>query len=308
MQRRVGALGKTGRTFPGPARKLRALVRTLRPQQWAKNVLLFVPALLAHQLGSSASLVAGFLLFSLCASGVYVANDLLDIQSDRQHPRKKTRPFAAGELSAPLGVALAIGLPLATLVGAYALAPAFAAWLAGYLALTLAYSFILKLKPVADVITLAALYTCRLFAGAALAQVELSTWVLAFGMFVFLSLAFVKRFTELLPLAEQPSTSLPARGYLGGDLDMIRIFGPVSGYLAVLVFALYLESDKVRSLYAHPARLWLCLPALLYWITRLWLIAQRRALHHDPVIFALRDPESYVVAAWMIAVAVWAAR
>ena len=307
MEERLVASGKMGRVFVREDPPPWPLLRALRPQQWTKNLLLFVPAALAHQLDAWPWLLLAWAAFSLCASGVYVLNDLLDLEADRNHPRKRGRPFAAGVLPVRRGLLLAIALPAGAALAASFLPWAFAAWLALYLAATLAYSAWLKRKPAVDVIVLAGLYTLRLLAGASVAEVDVSTWLLAFGMFFFLSLAFVKRFTELLPLTDAPEKWLPGRGYVGADLEIIRVVGPVSGYLAVLVLAFYIDSDKVRSLYAAPARLWLECPALLYWITRLWFFAQRRALHDDPVVFALTDPESWLVAAWMVGVAVWAA-
>ena len=204
-------------------------------------------AILAHKLDDWDILLLAFAAFSLCASGVYVLNDLCDIESDRRHPRKRTRPFASGSLPIRRGVVLAILLPLMAAGTASFVSWSFAGWLGGYFLLTCAYSMWLKRKVVVDVIALASLYTLRLLAGADVAEVEVSAWLLAFGMFFFLSLAFAKRFTELLPLDRSPEKWLPGRGYLGADVDIIRVLGPVSGYLAVLVLALYIDSDKVRS-------------------------------------------------------------
>ena len=298
---------RTGTVFPQSGNRARAALRAIRPQQWSKNLLLFVPAVLAHQHTGWPALVLAWAAFSLCASAVYVMNDLFDIESDRRHPRKRARPFAGGALTVEFGGLLAAALFFIAFNLASHLPWAFAGWLALYFTMTCAYSAWLKRKLVIDVITLASLYTVRLLAGASVVGVEVSTWLLAFGIFFFLSLAFVKRFTELLPLTDLPDEWLPGRGYIGADVGIIRVLGPVSGYLAVLVLALYIDSGKVRSLYPEPARLWLECPALLYWITRLWFFAQRRALHDDPVVFALTDPESWLVAAWMAGVAVWAA-
>lgn len=308
IEERLVASGKMGRLFIRENAPHWSLLRALRPLQWAKNALLFVPAVLAHQLDDWPMLLLAFAAFCLCASGVYVLNDLFDIESDRRHPRKRTRPFASGLVAIRRGVMLAVLLPAMSAVVASFVSWPFAGWLACYFALTCAYSAWLKRKLVVDVVALPGLYTVRLLAGASVAEVEVSAWLLAFGMFFFLSLAFAKRFTELLPLTDLPEKWLPGRGYVGADVDIIRVLGPVSGYLAVLVLALYIDSDKVRSLYAEPTRLWFECPALLYWITRLWFFAQRRALHDDPVVFALTDPESWVVAAWMAGVAVWAAQ
>jgi 4-hydroxybenzoate polyprenyltransferase/phosphoserine phosphatase len=303
LRRKVESLGKPGRVVESGRNLGWTILRALRPQQWSKNVLLVVPAVLAHDLRSWPQLLLAFFAFSLCASSVYIFNDLMDIDADRRHPQKCRRPFASGELPVSLGLVLTMGLLIGALLISVTLLPTiFLRWLALYFAATLAYSLWLKRKLVVDVVTLAGLYTMRLMAGAAVAGTEVSAWLLSFGMFFFFGLAFAKRFTEVLPLMNVPDRWLPGRGYLGADLDIIRVVGPVSGYLAVLVLALYIDSEKVRSLYQRPDYLWLVCPALLYWITRLWFFAQRRALHDDPVVFALTDPESWVVAIWSLAI------
>lgn len=301
------ALERPGRAFCGDEPWPKAAARALRPQQWAKNLLLLVPALLAHQAYAWSRLLLAFLAISLCASGVYVLNDLLDLESDRRHARKRHRPFASGALSILQGLVLAVSLPVAGLALSLLLPATFSAWLSIYYVLTLAYSGWLKSKAVVDVILLASLYTVRLCAGSSVAQVELSTWLLAFSMFLFLSLAFAKRFTELAGLAETPGHQLPGRGYIGSDLEIVRTCGICSGYLAVLVLALYIDSSNVQLLYPKPGRLWLLCPALLIWITRLWLLAQRRILHDDPVVFALTDLKSWLLALWCLALGTWAA-
>jgi 4-hydroxybenzoate polyprenyltransferase/phosphoserine phosphatase len=303
LLRHVASLGNPGVMIDVGRNRWRSVLRALRPQQWSKNVLLFVPAILAHDLRSWLQLMLAFLAFSLCASSVYVFNDLMDIDADRRHPQKCRRPFAAGALSVSTGIGMTITLLLlAFAISLACLSPMFLRWIGAYFAATLAYSLWLKRKLVVDVVTLAGLYTLRLMAGAAVAGTEVSAWLLSFGMFFFFGLAFAKRFTEVLPLTNVPERWLPGRGYIGADLDIIRVVGPVSGYLAVLVLALYIDSEKVRLLYQRPDYLWLVCPALLYWITRLWFFAQRRALHDDPVVFALTDPESWVVALWSLGI------
>jgi len=303
LRRHVASLGNPGVMIDVGRNRWRSVLRALRPQQWSKNVLLFVPAILAHDLRSWPQLMLAFLAFSLCASSVYVFNDLMDIDADRRHPQKCRRPFAEGALPVSTGIGMTITLLLlAFVISLTCLSPMFLRWIGAYFAATLAYSLWLKRKLVVDVVTLAGLYTLRLMAGAAVAGTEVSAWLLSFGMFFFFGLAFAKRFTEVLPLTNVPERWLPGRGYIGADLDIIRVVGPVSGYLAVLVLALYIDSEKVRLLYQRPDYLWLVCPALLYWITRLWFFAQRRALHDDPVVFALTDPESWVVALWSLGI------
>jgi 4-hydroxybenzoate polyprenyltransferase len=285
---------------PGPSASS-ATLRALRPQQWIKNLLLFVPVLLAHDVLDAGRLLGallGFVAFCLCASGGYVLNDLLDREADRQHPRKRHRPFAAGHLSASQGgvliaLLLAAALGLATQVGA-----SFLGLLALYAALTVAYSLWLKQKLFLDVLLLSALYSLRVFAGAVAARVEISQWLLGFSLFLFLSLAFVKRFCELRQLAaSSPGASPARRGYRPEDLALIQMLGSTSGYLSVLVLALYISSSDVVRLYATPQLLWAVCPVLLYWLTRIWFLAGRGELPDDPLLFAAADPQSYAAGA-----------
>jgi 4-hydroxybenzoate polyprenyltransferase len=278
-------------------RPLVALLRAMRPHQWIKNVLVLIPLVLAHQLTDRGRVVSGVFAFCamcLCASAVYVVNDLLDIQADRRHPAKRRRPFASGRASIPGGLLLVI----ACLTGSVAfLAPLpwkFGAALGLYLLLTTAYSVWLKRKPLVDVMLLAALYTLRIIAGAMAVQVMLTMWLLAFSMFFFLSLAFVKRYSELVQIEHAGGDEPRGRGYSISDLQIIEAAGTASGYMSVLVFCNYLDSAMVRSLYARPQVLWLVAPLLLYWITRCWLLARRRLMHDDPVVFALRDRTSRI--------------
>jgi 4-hydroxybenzoate polyprenyltransferase len=296
--------------FPGES-KAKAVITALRPHQWVKNLLLFIPLILAHKLGDFSKLshaVFAFWSFSLCASGIYIINDLLDLESDRRHATKRRRPFASGKLSARAGVALSTLL----LIGAFALTLAvpweFAAMLAVYFALTTAYSFWLKRKLLIDVILLAGLYTHRIIAGGAATGVQPTMLLLAFSMFFFLSLAFAKRYSELIQVEDAGEEHVAGRGYQVRDLRVIESIGPSSGYLAVLVFCHYLDTPKVTELYAHPRLLWLVAPVLLYWITRIWFIARRRQLHDDPIIFAMRDRKSHIcgiLAALIVVVASW---
>ena len=279
----------------------RALLRLIRPQQWVKNILVLVPLLLSHmvlQLPRLASAVAALVAFSLCASAVYVVNDLLDVHADRLHPRKRRRPIAAGEVTIPQAGLLAVGLIIAAVGLAAATLPLpFLGVLALYFATSQAYSLVLKRVPVLDVIVLAGLYAVRLLAGAVATNVAISAWLLAFALFFFLSLAYVKRYTELTMLRERGEGGTARRGYEVPDLELVRSVGPASGYLSVLVLALYTSNESVRSLYPHAQFLWLLGPVLLYWISRVWLLAHRGLMHDDPIVFAVKDRTSYVVGA-----------
>jgi 4-hydroxybenzoate polyprenyltransferase len=241
--------------------------------------------------------------FSLCASGVYVANDLLDLAADRRHPRKSRRPFAAGTLPLAAGLAAAPALTLAAFAVALCVSTAFAAVLGLYFLLTLAYSLSLKRVVMLDVVVLAALYTLRIVAGGVATLTPLSFWLLAFSMFLFLSLAMLKRYTELRQVEQVGGTSASGRGYSVDDLPLIQSLGGASGYLAVLVLALYINNAPNESLYRHPMALWLLCPLLLYWVSRAWVIAHRRGMHDDPLVFAARDGVSWTVLALAAAVA-----
>jgi len=277
-----------------------AFLKALRPHQWVKNLILFVPVLTAHKLLLMPVLlqaVFAFVAFSLCASAVYILNDLLDIDADRHHPTRRLRPFAAGELPLPAGL---IAFPLLFAVSAVLAAqlPArFVAVLGIYVILTTSYSLRLKETPLLDVFCLAGLYTIRLIAGHEATLIKYSFWLLLFAMFIFLSLALVKRFTELISARQQNKIDIKGRGYVASDLELVATLGTSSGYLAVLVLALYVNSREVTEmkLYNNPMLLLLICPLLLYWISRVWMLAHRGQMHDDPIIFALKDRVSYIV-------------
>ena len=274
-------------------------LRALRLHQWAKNLLLLVPLLTAHLVFEPAAIgkaLLAFLAFGLCASSVYLLNDLVDLAADRKHPRKRRRPFASGQLSVLSGLAVAVLLLLSSFALAIATLPRdFVLTLAAYYLLTCTYSLRLKRVEILDVVILAALYTARIIAGAFALEVELSFWLLAFSMFLFLSLALLKRHTELLTAADLGQQQLSGRGYRAGDLPLVATLGVTAGYASVLVFALYINSPASAALYARPALLWLLCPLLLFWIGRVWLLSHRRRMPDDPLVFALTDPVSLSV-------------
>lgn len=240
-----------------------------------------------------------FFLFGLCASSVYLLNDILDLADDRHHASKRNRPFASGKLSIRDGL---IAFPL-LLVSAFVLAICFLPWpfvgaLAGYYALTLAYSLFLKRYMAVDVIALAMLYTMRIIAGAAALALPLTFWILAFSMFIFLSLALVKRYAELLEARNKGEhEQTRGRGYYPVDLEMISSLGAASGYLSVMVLALYIYDQSTVQLYQYAHIIWLACPLLLFWITRIWMLTHRGAMHEDPVVFASHDRTSLIVGA-----------
>ncbi|SIT55754.1 UbiA prenyltransferase [Mesorhizobium prunaredense] len=273
----------------------RDYVRALRPHQWLKNILVFAPAIAGHVIVPSAlNCIIAFLSFSFCASAVYIVNDLLDLPSDREHPRKCRRPFASGAVPLIHGIAMVPALLLASLLLALTLTPTFLLVVGGYLALTTAYSLYLKRKIIADVMTLAILYALRLVGGGVAAGVAISHWLEALSMFLFLSLALVKRCTELVERVKSGQGDPAGRGYQLGDLPSLEAMATASGYLTALVMALYLNSEAVTSLYRHPERLWLICIAILFWISRIIIKTRRGEMNDDPVVFAVRDRVSLV--------------
>jgi 4-hydroxybenzoate polyprenyltransferase len=280
------------RTFPHGTASLKHWLKALRVHQWIKNILVFLPLLAAHRVFEPQALlsaVLAFICFGLCASSVYVTNDLLDLAADRQHRRKKHRPFAAGIIPLYQGPLAALLLLAVSFSLAWFLAPTFVLMLLGYYVLTTGYSLKFKRMVMLDVVVLAVLYTSRILAGAAAIESRPSFWLLAFSMFIFLSLAMVKRYTELLAAQKTSGIKAAGRGYVVEDLSLIQSLGGSSGYLSVLVLALYIDSTASPSLYRHPHYLWLLCPVLLYWISRTWVIAHRGVMHDDPVVFAVMD-------------------
>jgi len=297
LRDQAAALCSVERTFPARRQGMAVWRKVLRLHQWLKNVLLFVPLLAAHQIADAEgwmTLLLAFVSFSLCASTVYIANDLLDLESDRNHPRKRLRPFASGAVPAWQGVLvapllLAASLALGTLVGG-----AFLAWLALYFVLTCAYSWGLKRVILLDCITLAMLYTLRIVAGAAALAIPLTFWLLAFSVFLFLSLAFVKRYAELQSQALSGRRKLHGRAYHTDDAPLVMTLGVAAGYASAVVLALYLNSEAVRTLYAQPEAVWGTVPVVLFWVSWIWMQAHRGDMHDDPVVFALKDRASQI--------------
>jgi 4-hydroxybenzoate polyprenyltransferase/phosphoserine phosphatase len=286
------------RTFKSPTSTLRAWIKALRLHQWIKNVLVFLPILAAHRVLDIPSFIASvvaFVCFGLCASSVYITNDLLDLTADRQHQRKKLRPFAAGVIPLYQGPLAAALLLLMGFTIAFQISLTFAAVMAGYYVLTTAYSLKLKRVVMLDVVVLATLYTTRILAGAAAIHTPASFWLLAFSMFIFLSLAMIKRYVELLSAQKAGKVKPSGRGYDVEDISLIQSLGSSSGYLAVLVLALYIDSTASSALYRHPHYLWMLCPLLLYWISRTWAIAHRGIMHDDPVVFAVMDKTSRIL-------------
>ena len=276
----------------------KAVIRELRVYQWSKNVLIFLPLLLGHALDLPHVVPAciAFCAFSLCASAFYVFNDLLDLDADRAHPRKRQRPFASGALSIQKGFGLLAALVPAVLLSSLWLPPAARWMMALYAVVNLLYSVKLKRVLFLDVLILACFYALRMLVGGAASGVSVSIFTIAFSIFLFLGLALVKRLTELRRARNQRHRGVARRAYLPIDISMVQSFAGSALYLSVLVLALYINSSDVHKLYARPEALWFVCLLLIYWVSRVLMLANRGVLADDPIVFAFRDPVSYYVA------------
>lgn len=281
------------------------LLKQLRVHQWLKNLLIFVPLLTAGKLTETGLLIVctlGWISFSFLSSATYIINDLLDIESDRSHPSKKSRPIASGQLSIFTGIANILLLITASFGVAASIGFSFALSLLAYLALTLSYTLKLKQFVGIDVITLASLYTIRIIAGAAILNVAVSFWLLSFSMFIFFSLALVKRCSDLNMLPSEGQHFLLGRDYSTQDYPLLMTAGISSGFVAVLMLCLYINSEALTQRYHEPQILWLTVPALSYWIMRMWIKTHRGEMHVDPIVFTLRDKGGLVTILFMVLV------
>jgi 4-hydroxybenzoate polyprenyltransferase len=309
VKNKAAQVSTVSKVFPPQAITLSHWRRVFRLHQWLKNALLFVPLLAAHQISNIqalSTLILAFVSFSLCASAVYMANDILDLDSDRKHPRKRHRPFAAAAVPIATGAVLAPLFAIASLLSGLMVGTAFTAWLVIYFVLTTAYSLSLKRYALIDCLTLAALYTLRIIAGAAAVAITLSFWLLAFSVFIFLSLAFVKRYAELQVQAGIGNSHAHGRGYAVTDAPLVQTLGVAAGYAAVLVLALYLHGETVTTLYAQPELIWFAVPLMLFWVSWVWMKAHRGEMHDDPIVFAIKDKTSLVAAAMIATIFVLA--
>lgn len=303
MESQVSQIAQLDYLFEEPRKSIWNYFRPLRPQHWMKNLLVFVPLFAAHRFNEPGlwgkSLIA-FLAFGCCASSGYLFNDILDLAADRHHPRKRLRPFASGDLPLSYGLAM---IPLLAVVGGLLgalVGRLFLAALSLYFVLTVAYSLRIKKIVLLDVNILAGLYTLRIMAGSAAVAIWPSPWLLAFSMLFFISLAFIKRYSELVTMRTVEGDTAKARSYELSDAELLAAKGTASGYLAVLVLALYITSGAAEVLYGRHQLLWFLCPLLLYWIGRAWLIAHRGKMDDDPVVFATQDRTSLTLILLML--------
>jgi 4-hydroxybenzoate polyprenyltransferase len=297
------------REFKWPAPDFKVLLKALRVHQWLKNLLLFVPLLTAINLSSISRLLhvmVAFVAFSLAASSTYIFNDLLDIENDRAHPRKCLRPFASGKLSIISGVVMSVVLMVVAIALALSLSQGFFFMLLLYVMMTIFYTLVLKELVLIDVLMLALLYTLRILAGSIATSVVTSFWLMAFSVFIFFSLALVKRCSELVTMDEKGKMGTYGRDYRVEDLRVLWPLGIGSALAAVVMFGLFISAPETIIRYATPEMLWLIAIALIYWQSRLWIMTSRGQMHDDPVIFAITDKGSQVIVLFMIVVTIMA--
>lgn len=309
LNRKIAALRNVESIPVAKKNSLKVWAKALRLHQWVKNSLIFVPLLASHKISDLDLIIKGalaFLFFGLCASHVYLFNDLIDLKNDRIHKSKRFRPAAAGLISIPAALLVSFALLAFSLIGAFCALPLwFGISLVAYYFLTFAYSLFLKRIMMFDVITLAALYTMRIISGTFAFELSLTFWMLAFSMFIFLSLSLVKRFTELHDQRSQGRTEIAhGRGYYPSDLEMVSSLGAAAGYISVMILALYIQDINTVKLYSHQKVIWFACPVLLYWISRVWMLAHRGQMHEDPVVFAIKDRVSWITGI-LLAIIFW---
>lgn len=285
----------------------RFILQAMRVHHYVKNILILVPLFVSYSFLNIPLVISslmGMLIFCLLASSGYLINDLLDLASDRRHPQKCHRPIASGELGIVVAITLASAL-IFCVIALSSLIPLSARYvLIAYFTMTILYSLVLKQLFIIDVCLLAGMYTVRVVYGAMLIQVPLTEWFLLFSLFSFLSLALLKRYTELLLFTQDKSEKLIRRGYKNEHIQLIRFFGLLSGYLSVVVFGFYLGSDNAQSLYRQPAMLWMICPLLIFWVSRIWRLAREKKVHQDPIVFAIQDRTSYIVVLLVVTIGI----
>ncbi|MDT3740591.1 MAG: UbiA family prenyltransferase [Candidatus Kapabacteria bacterium] len=302
----VNKTTKTGRIFQHKVNKLKVIIKQIRVHQWIKNLLIFLPPLLAHKIiiGDYISAIWAFFAFSFIASGIYVINDLADIESDRNHSGKKNRPAASGQISILACIKL---IPLLLIAGfvisLLTLDMEFTLILLAYMIITIMYSFKLKKIYLLDMITLSMLYSIRLISGGIASDTILSPWLFSFSLFIFLSMGAMKRYTELLVLSVDNKTKTRGRDYYVEDIPLITTIGISAGIVSTLIFTLYIDNPDVMVLYNTPFYLYFITPVVLYWILRMWFITHRGLMNDDPIVFALKDKVSYIVAVIIFVIA-----
>lgn len=309
VEKKARQVSELKKTWNSAGTSIKDFIKAIRVYQWIKNILLFVPLITSHT-ANDLSLIKicfyAFCAFSLTASAGYLINDILDINSDRKHLRKKNRPVASGKLSVIKAFSVAILFLIAGFTIAANINLLFLSCLFLYFCISLMYSLFIKKRVLYDVFTLTVLYSIRVFAGAVVIDVVLSFWLIAFSTFIFLSLAFVKRYAELAQMQHEVGLQKQGRGYIAEDLNLLQVMGVSSGFLAVVVFSLYINSPEVTKLYSNPKILWAISFLFLFWVSRIWLFTTRGKMTDDPIVFAIKDITSYWVFLFA-AILIWVA-
>lgn len=303
--RRLRPLVTIEREFHSGESRLNLWMRALRVHQWTKNVLVFTPLLTAFsfmEIGKTMDALSAFIAFCLVASASYILNDVIDLDNDRVHPRKSGRPFASARLPLLHGLAISIMGVGGGIMVAMTVSWALVAMLLAYLVLTSAYSWTLKQFFLVDVLTLSLLYTWRILAGAVAIDVRMSSWLLAFSVFIFFSLALIKRCTELLVTQRNGDAGLSGRDYRSSDLAVLWPLGVGSALSSVVIFGLFTSSFETQQRYASPELLWLAAFGLIYWLGRMWVKTSREEMHDDPIVYSFKDRGTRIVLAGIIAV------
>jgi 4-hydroxybenzoate polyprenyltransferase len=304
ITRRLSQMSDEVLEFAPLRSRLRVLIRALRCHQWCKNLLVFLPLLAGHAYLDSRAVgatIAMFIAWCFVASGIYICNDLLDLEADRRHPTKRSRPFASGDLPLSLGLLLAPILLLGGLGIAAFISPGCFGALGAYAIAAVAYSFHLKKRSLVDVFTLAFLFTIRVVAGGIASGCKVTNWLLAFAGFLFLGLAFLKRCSELTRIKALGRTHLGFRGYGIIDLPVLQMFGVASAFIAIVVLALYISSAVAQTHYAWPSALWAVGPCMLLWLCRLWLATARGEMEDDPIVYSIKDWVSWLIGLLVLA-------
>ena len=273
-------------------KKISYYIDSLRPHQWLKNFLIFIPLLAARQIFNEEKIIiAGlmFISFSLVASSVYIFNDLVDLSADRAHPRKRFRPLASKKIEILHGKLLAFFFLIFGIILAFLISKTFLNILLIYFLISTVYSLLLKQKIIIDICVLAILYTIRIIAGGIVLNINLSVWLLMFSLFFFFSLAAIKRQAELVDMIKRKKIKTLNRGYQTKDLPIISVAGLAAGYISILIMAFYVNSPEVVKLYSEPLALWGICFVLLFWITKISIITHRGYMHDDPIVYAVKD-------------------
>ena len=272
------------------------IFKIIRPHQWVKNILVFIPMLMSHNLNINNFILStkAFIIFSLVASSIYVINDIVDIKSDKKHPYKKNRPLAAGLININQCKYIILSLLVFCFFFLIDIDNNFFILIVSYFIISNLYTFFLKKYVIVDLLILSSLYTIRIIGGGFITGISVSIWLLSFSIFFFLSLAAIKRQVEIINFKKNKKVKIAGRGYIVSDQKIINMISICSGYISILVLVLYINSPQVISLYSSPDILWGVCLIMLFWISRIMLMSSRKKIEDDPIVYAIKDKISYI--------------